>query len=543
MLDADGNASYPDFNNDGCSDGIVSTYCTNAPIDTDNDGTADFLDLDSDNDACADASEAATENSANVNVTDMSDPAANVDACGLVLNGANGFCQNPTNNDWINNCERKCLPDKDNDGIPDVLDVDDDNDGITDTNENLLNCPGGGGEIILNPFINIDFGTGGNTDFAGAGLPGTTTYNYAGVNGTVPDGAYQIMCCYYSQMFPFYANPTTTNGPADPNFEDHTSGDTNGRMLVVNASVDPGEFYRQTVNVPETGVVYFSAWMANLNAFAAKPDVTIQIRDASNTILATINTGILPDYTTANVAWQEFGVNLNITNPGNFTVLLINNAPGGFGNDVAIDDISFAKIARDCDFDGLVNELDLDSDNDGIPDAVEACGNINLNLEDCSLDSNADATYPDFNNDGCLDGLVSNYCTNAPIDTDNDGFPDFLDLDSDGDDCADSFEAGSNIYFGTNELTMSMPSAPVENCGLVISAQEGVCVVPENDAWRNNSEINICNPECDLNAPNADCDNDGIINFFDCKASDSLINTSNFSNNCNTDLLRFDFGN
>jgi len=83
-----------------------------------------------------------------------------------------------------------------------------------------------------------------------------------------------------------------------------------------------------------------------------------------------------------------------------------------------LGDITFCT-PRDTDLDGIPDYQDLDSDNDGIPDAIEACGDIRLTLENCSLDDDGSSVYPDFNGDGCPDGLVDTYCVEGPIDTDN----------------------------------------------------------------------------------------------------------------------------
>ena len=95
----------------------------------------------------------------------------------------------------------------------------------------------------------------------------------------------------------------------------------------------------------------------------------------------------------------------------------------------------------DWDLDGVINELDLDSDNDGIMDSRES----------------RDARYLDANNDGMIDGndpdkngLLSSAELNVsnPVlnglnaqDLDRDGLPNFLDLDSDGDGITDIREA------------------------------------------------------------------------------------------------------
>jgi uncharacterized repeat protein (TIGR01451 family) len=96
----------------------------------------------------------------------------------------------------------------------------------------------------------------------------------------------------------------------------------------------------------------------------------------------------------------------------------------------------------DADLDGIPNQLDLDSDNDGIPDVVEAGG----------VDANGDGridNYTDTDNDGLSQNVDANNTGQAGSgnglglrDTDGDGIPDYLDLDSDNDGIPDIIEAG-----------------------------------------------------------------------------------------------------
>lgn len=95
----------------------------------------------------------------------------------------------------------------------------------------------------------------------------------------------------------------------------------------------------------------------------------------------------------------------------------------------------------DKDLDGTPNHLDLDSDNDGIPDTVESFG----------VDANGDGiidNYSDTDNDGFSQNVDANNTgvTNSalglgPLDTDGDGIPNYLDLDSDNDGIPDIIEA------------------------------------------------------------------------------------------------------
>ena len=97
----------------------------------------------------------------------------------------------------------------------------------------------------------------------------------------------------------------------------------------------------------------------------------------------------------------------------------------------------------DTDLDGKINMLDLDSDNDGIPDVVEAYG-VDAN-GDGKIDNYTDTDGDGFsqNVDGSGTGArLSGNGLGVP-DFDNDGVPNFVDLDSDNDGIPDLVEAGA----------------------------------------------------------------------------------------------------
>ena len=100
----------------------------------------------------------------------------------------------------------------------------------------------------------------------------------------------------------------------------------------------------------------------------------------------------------------------------------------------------------DSDGDGTPDYQDTDSDNDGIPDATEA-GSDPANPADSDQDGVPDYQDTDSDNDGLADASEVGNPAN-PADTDNDGVPDYRDTDSDGDGTPDGPQDSLVIYEG-----------------------------------------------------------------------------------------------
>jgi gliding motility-associated-like protein len=116
------------------------------------------------------------------------------------------------------------------------------------------------------------------------------------------------------------------------------SPDPQGYMMVVNASFEPGLFYEQEVEgLCENTLYEFSADVINLIRTGVDghiaPNVSFLIDGVVN-----YTTGDIPQ----SEMWNTYGFTF-VTDPGQTTVILSlqNNAPGGIGNDLAIDNITF----------------------------------------------------------------------------------------------------------------------------------------------------------------------------------------------------------
>ncbi|NNC94710.1 MAG: tandem-95 repeat protein [Chitinophagales bacterium] len=95
----------------------------------------------------------------------------------------------------------------------------------------------------------------------------------------------------------------------------------------------------------------------------------------------------------------------------------------------------------DTDLDGIADHLDLDTDNDGIPDALEANGGTATGLYSSTNARIGGLVGPN----GWPDTVDNIETTNAALplpDSDGDGIKDFKDLDSDDDGIQDIIEAG-----------------------------------------------------------------------------------------------------
>ena len=111
-------------------------------------------------------------------------------------------------------------------------------------------------------------------------------------------------------------------------------------MMIVNGSYDPGVFYTRTVTGLCGNTEYqFAAWIKNLlNYSGILPNVTFSIETTDGTVLGSGNTGNIPTGNT----WIQYP--FTFTTPAtteSIVLKMTNNAPGGIGNDIAIDDITF----------------------------------------------------------------------------------------------------------------------------------------------------------------------------------------------------------
>ncbi|MEJ8802175.1 cadherin domain-containing protein [Pontibacter sp. H249] len=169
----------------------------------------------------------------------------------------------------------------------------------------------------------------------------------------------------------------------------------------------------------------------------------------------------------------------------------------------------------DTDNDTLHDYLDVDSDNDGILDNLEAQAS-GTRLLPVGADADKDGVDDRFD--------VSCGCTTAgtsiiPIDTDSDGVPDFLDLDSDNDGMTDTEEAYDLNSNGKSVDDLLLLAESFRgNAGTNVAKDFYVAgtetSLPE---WlkESNSTVRVLNFQVYGNTYYRDTDTDGLIDLFD----------------------------
>ncbi|MEM1215609.1 MAG: gliding motility-associated C-terminal domain-containing protein [Bacteroidota bacterium] len=218
-------------------------------------------------------------------------------------------------------------------------------------------CEGNLGDNI---FEDGDFGAGiPNILSANPGI--APSYEYSNLPPPF-DGSYTITNSSgaWSNLFPTWLE-----------IEDN-SPDPNGYMMVVNASFDPGLFYDQTIeNLCDDTQYAFSADIINMIAPGTLGHILPNVSFLINGVV---------EFSTGEIAqtgsWNTYGFTFT-TQPGQTEVQLSlrNNAPGGTGNDLALDNISF-RTCGDAAF--ILPETIANICEDGEPIVLDATVEGNL---------------------------------------------------------------------------------------------------------------------------------------------------------------------
>lgn len=188
------------------------------------------------------------------------------------------------------------------------------------------------------PVISETFGAGSNP---GTALSAEIT-NMSYRTGCPNDGSYTIVnAINIYDGITGNCHPETWQNVT----HDHT-GDPNGYMMLINASYTPSIFFTKTTSAVlcENTKYEFSAYILNLmraGSSSIRPNIKFTIETVNGTVLDSLVTGDIME-SNSGTDWIRKSFFFKTPPNTNQVVLkMTNEAPGGGGNDLLLDDINF----------------------------------------------------------------------------------------------------------------------------------------------------------------------------------------------------------
>ena len=493
--------------NDNDGDGVIDIFDANegagtfggtfiAPVDTDGDGTADFRDLNSDDDGLTDFAESGLTPGADANNDGVGD------ALGATLGDPDGIVNDPQAvlanevGDTTEVAYRE-FTDTDLDGVADTIDLDDDNDGILDTIED-------------GPIKSAGF-------FSTVGAPGTNVVDGSSYPIT-PDTTITYDLAINSGSGTVQTYDAGANGDA-LRLQASSSSNFAGELdLTFSSSVRNVSFALTDFDNLESYTVNIYDPDGNLYDLSSAGVTSIgsNILQTGNTFSETTDLG----NANGNSPSDPFGsVYFNIA--GLVSRIEIDFTHSKSSSSVRLLEPTFT-VVNDTDSDGIIDSLDLDSDNDGISDLAESTGGTGVALADTNNDGTvslaeslaAGATGTgDIDGDGLMDIFDADTADisaaasagTTPIDSDGDGLTDQLDLDRDNDGIADTIEARPTAGYVANDGDVTDNDADGDGVIDIFDANDGTGTFGGTFA-----------------APE-DTDGDGTVDYLDTDSDDDAL--------------------
>ncbi|UBB89945.1 hypothetical protein J4771_00920 [Candidatus Kaistella beijingensis] len=349
--------------------------------DADGDGIPNYLDLDSDNDGCLDAIEGGANillsqlvNSGGTVSVGTGSTASNQNLCGgstcVDANGVPTYATPPTGytngsgqslGQSQNAADATSCDDWDGDGVPDDIDLDDDNDGILDTIEGL-NCNSSpfvcGNQTSCStayPVANRVIWTATSPNqYNGQVTINGITYNVTATTTKTFAGLLASSWQFGSGTYSGCPNDNTTvNNSAINHFSNDYTVTLTFDKPVTNPALVFSSFNGSACQFSQT--VCVAGIQGNINGYQIGDQITGY--SATENIIGVVYTG-----THTSISYTEVGSDLQ----GSVILYLSSLTNNGTGN----------CTATDTDGDGIPDYHDLDSDNDGCIDALEGGADV-----------------------------------------------------------------------------------------------------------------------------------------------------------------------
>jgi hypothetical protein len=194
------------------------------------------------------------------------------------------------------------------------------------------------GCIFKTPQVTIDFGTGNIRDLNSYDL-----FSYQRVSNSCPSDGYYSFASYTTGCFSDDWHTIS---------EDHTAGDVDGNMLLVNAGRQGSIFLNTPITGLKSNTMYeLCLWLVNLCKPTKKcpypllPNLNVRLETPDGKIVASVLTGDVPRV--PEPRWAPYRT--YFTTPASTSTLRLimsDNEPSGCGNDFAVDDITFRECVK-----------------------------------------------------------------------------------------------------------------------------------------------------------------------------------------------------
>ena len=196
----------------------------------------------------------------------------------------------------------------------------------------------GNGCILKDTTFNIDFGSATRSqEFNFSSL-----YNYQRIFTTCPMDGFFSYASYTTDCF---------NGDWITLNEDHTPNDSDGKMMLVNASPIPSLFFNLKLSGFLDNTIYkFQMWLLNLchpygGCPPLPPRIRITFEDINGKIVSDFNSGLLPQVEDAQ--WRKYiGYFTTPLNANTLYLKMYDLTSGDCGNDFALDDITIQQCYK-----------------------------------------------------------------------------------------------------------------------------------------------------------------------------------------------------
>ncbi len=538
----------------------ASATCT--ALDTDSDGTPDYLDLDSDGDGCYDKVEAgvtgyttsgaatdslAATTAGEVGANGLDNDIENNDTQTATTSGSYTIIQtNSGTNDFqdvaVQAPECPCTTqDNDGDGVCDLVDLDDDNDGILDVDEYAMcsnfaftfstptKLTGSGsttsvavGDVylysdgisdgsnsfdVLMEIINLNAATVSlNPNVIVADLPSNHPWviyelsiiQSGSVSGSNPLGIPVTLTNFHIDFKDIDSNST----------QDFT--EVMGILNTSTATVGLGASLEQNGMTGGTPPANYTLYRVN----PATSGNTSDWVDETNVLITNSDHWLGLDY--PNFTKERFVAGYTGVGSGTLT------------RGTTFDALGTSCLSMDTDGDGIANHQDLDSDNDGIPDLVEAGGvdtngdgvidyptDHPLSMVDLDGDGLADI-YDATDSGGSTPGWTGGTAIANPdsdgdgianhqdLDSDNDGIPDLVELggvdsngdglvdtttDADGDGFVDIYDPNDDGVYGIDSGESGAPLVETNGSGNALNGETGTSLDSDGDGYADHVDL------------------------------------------------------